>query len=69
MNFYAHKGLYPLGEEPPGTGSNRMVMHDMQTIQMALTHVRAAWGDVSVRIYSFTNFWDRSTYNLVLEVE
>ena len=69
MNYYIYQGLYPFGEEPLGFGSNRMVIHNLQSSQVALQHARKSWGDIPMRIYTFTNYWDRSTYSLVLEVE
>ena len=69
MSFYAHQGLYPFGQEPLGFGSNRMVLHDIVSLQVAHQHAKDSWGDVPMCIYTFTNYWDRSTYSLVLEVE
>ena len=68
MGFYVYRGNYPLGQEPLGTDS-RLVFKDLKTIKGVLNRVRQCWGDVPCRVYSFTNFYDDSTFSLVYEVE
>ena len=63
MQFYAYKGQYLLGAEPCGT-EHKAIWRDLKTIRGAINRAKSAWGSF-YRIYSFTNFYDNSTFKLV----
>ena len=62
MNFYAYRGHAPLGKERVG-GDNKCIWRDLKTIRGARR--RAHWsfgGEGNYRLYTFTNFYDISTF-------
>ena len=64
MGFYAYLGNDELGTEPLGSG-NKMVIHDLKTARGAINRCNKYWSGKEFRVYSFTDFYDESTYRRV----
>ena len=64
MGFYAYLGNAELGSEPLGS-FDRMVIADLKTKQGALRRCNKYWAGKEFRIYSYTDFYDESTYRRV----
>lgn len=64
MGFYAYLGNAELGSEPLGS-FDRMVITDLKTKQGALRRCNKYWVGKEFRIYSYTDFYDESTYRRV----
>ena len=63
FGFYAYKGIKPLGQE--GLGSEgRMIVRDLKTVKGVINRIPSTWYDEGFSIYSFTNFYRDSTFNL-----
>ena len=64
MGFYAYLGNDELGAEPLGSG-NKMVIPDLKTARGAIRRCNKYWSGKEFRVYSFTDFYDESTYRRV----
>lgn len=64
MGFYAYLGDYEFGTEPLGTG-NKMIIPDLKTARGAIRRCNKYWKGKVFRVYSFTDFYDESTYRRV----
>ncbi len=64
MSFYAYLGDYEFGTEPLGTG-NKMIIPDLKTARGAIRRCNKYWKGKVFRVYSFTDFYDDSTYRRV----
>ena len=64
MGFYAYIGNDELGSEPLGS-FGRMVISDLKTARGAFRRCNKYWKGKVFRVYSFTDFYDESTYRRV----
>lgn len=64
LHFYAYHGHWQLGQEP--LGSDRKLIFYLKTIRGAKNRCKAAYNGEPYRLYTFTNFYDNSTFRLVL---
>ena len=64
MGFYAYLGNDELGSEQLGS-SGKMVIHDLKTARGAIRRCNKYWSGKEFRVYSFTDFYDESTYKRV----
>ena len=64
MGFYAYLGNDELGSEPLGSG-NKMIIPDLKTARGAIRRCNKYWSGKEFRVYSFTDFYDESTYKRV----
>ena len=64
MGFYAYIGDDDLGSEPLGS-FGRMVIPDLKTARGAIRRCNKYWSGKEFRVYSFTDFYDESTYRRV----
>lgn len=63
MNFYCYKGTHPLGEEPIGT-ADRYIYRNRKSLVILIRRL-LSYGWTTFSIYTFTNFYDDSTFKLV----
>lgn len=70
--YYAYLGTEPLGSEPLGTEGRLLFersgeFRGMTLDTRAVRYVRklVGWGSRSFTLYSYTNFYDNSTFTLV----
>ena len=52
-----------------GESSSKLIIEGAETAQEAHALAVDEWGDIPLRIYEFTDVFDTSTYQLILEVE
>ena len=64
IKFYAYLGNYEFGEESLGRG-RVMIIDDLKTLEGVIKRCRRYWGIEKFRVYSFTNFYDESTFERV----
>ena len=64
MAFYAYLGNNELGSEQLGS-SGRMVIPDLKSARGAIRRCNKYWKGKKFRVYSFTNFYDESSYKRV----
>ena len=68
MNFYSYITETPDApgqtDEPVG-GSGRAIDRDLKTIRGVVRRLEKAWPSKSFKVFSFTNFYDDSTFRLV----
>ncbi len=62
MNFY----VYPGSEEPLGT-EGRLVWRDLKTRSGAIRRARRIFKGKPFSLYTFTNFYDDSTFTCILK--
>lgn len=67
MKFYAYLGTAELGQEPCGTENKILRQHsEYKTIRGFMRHgIPESWRGRAYRVYTFTNFYDPSTFTLV----
>lgn len=65
MGYYAYKGTAKLGMEPVGS-SDRMLWRS-KTRNYALKQAKLLFGKGPYKFYSFLNFYDNRTFQLVYE--
>jgi len=63
MKFYAYLGSQELGKEPLGTFGK--MLFELKTRQGAKNRCRRIWGDKEFRLYTYTNFYNDSTFKEV----
>lgn len=64
VKFYAYLGNAEFGEESLRYG-RIMIIDDLKTVDGAIKRCRRYWGIEKFRVYSFTNFYDGSTFERV----
>jgi hypothetical protein len=64
--YYVYAGTADLGKEPLGT-SGKSIWHDLKTNKGAYRRALKLYG-ANFRLYSFTNFYDNSTFKEILDV-
>ena len=64
MAFYAYLGDAELGSEQVGS-SGRMIIPDLKTASGAIRRCNKYWAGKEFRVYSYTNFYDESTFRRV----
>lgn len=60
MGYYAYIPTKD-GKEPLGT-ENRLIIRDLKTVRGVINRCKTAFKDKTFKLYSFTNFYDGSTY-------
>ena len=65
MKFYVYAGDAELGNEPLGTAC-RYVWRDLKTIKGAIKRARKYFPGIKFTLYSFTEFYDDSTFRRIL---
>ena len=61
--FYAYVPTKD-GNEPTGT-SDRLVIKDLKTARGALKRCLKAFGEKPFKLFTFTNFYNESTFTLI----
>ena len=68
MNFYSYVTETPntpgLADEPLGSGM-RLIYRDLKTVRGAVNRMKRLSPDKSFKVFSFSNFYDDSTFRLV----
>ncbi len=62
--YYAYLGNYEFGEESLREG-RIMIIDDLKSVESVIARCRRYWGIEKFRVYSFTNFYDESTFRRV----
>lgn len=60
MQFYIHVGDMPLGSEPCGTDGK--LLFKLKTLRGAINRGKAAFVGKTFTVYSYSNFYDSSTF-------
>ena len=63
MKFYAYQGTKPLGEEPLGTFGK--LLFELKTVRGAHKRAKVAFSGRPYRIYTYSHFYDKSTFKQV----
>ncbi len=64
IKFYAYLGNEEFGEESLRSG-RIMIIDDLKTARGAISRCNKYWKGKVFRVYSFTDFYDESTYRRV----
>ena len=63
MNYYVYNELVTLGKESCDT-QGKMIIRDLKTLQGVINRAKSVFADTGFMVYSFTNFYNDSTFTL-----